>query len=354
MAVTIEPHELEPFRAVMRDLQTGAAWYYAQTASGGELGSTVRSFMANCQVLNDWFVNAIDDAASYKALFDQPRRTGADVIDAMKYVRNVSQHVLHVVKPSDTAVLVGGQFGLRGYFQWEAIPEEVHAKLRKGTQALRPTYEANLSGKELLGTMMEVLRFYADVAPSLVHRDEHGEWTGFPLMSQPGILDPIHPEEPRWDIAQARVWMDIRGPGGDARVICGQVTIDEVPYFFGYTFVGRLSFAPFVETAMQINKDIAIGFPYLEGNLAANVFDVSGEHVDARQGRVYRSSEDLATWTTRSAQVEAREDWCSPGFDLDSWRIPCALEGGGLTPDYVAHGVRRARRLNALVPPRHL
>ena len=72
MAVTVEAHKLEPFRAVMRDLQTGAARYYAQTPSGGELGSTVRSFMANCQVLNDWFANAIDDAASYKTLFDQP------------------------------------------------------------------------------------------------------------------------------------------------------------------------------------------------------------------------------------------------------------------------------------------
>lgn len=354
MTVTIELHELEPLRAVMRDLQTGAARYYAQTASGSELGSTVRSFIANCQVLNEWFEREIADAASYTALFSEPRHTDADVIDAVKYVRNVSQHVLHVVKPSDMMILVGGELGYRGYYEWEAIPEDVHNKLHRPTQELRPAYEANLEGKDPMDTMMAVLRFYAAIAPNIVHRDEHGEWTGFPLMNQPGVPDPLHPEEPRGDIAQARVWMDGRRPGGDARVICGQVTIDEVPYFFGFTFVGRLSFAPFVETAAQINKDIALGFPYIEGNLAANVSDVGDEHPDVRQGTVYRSNGELATWTTRSIQVEACEDWCSPGFDLDSWRMPVTLEVGGLTPDYVAHGVRRARRLNALVPPRGL
>lgn len=354
MTVTIEPNELEPLNTVMRDLQTGAARYYADTASGGELGSTVRMFIANCQILNDWFVNAIADATSYKALFDLPRHAGADIIDAMKYVRNVSQHVLHVVKPSDSVSLVGGTFGFRFYAQWEAIPAEVHEKLRSGTQALSPTYEANLEGKELMGTMMAVLRFYAEVAPSIVHRDQHGEWTGFPLMSQPGIPDPLHPEEPRGNLAQARSWMDNRRPGGDARVICGRVTIEGVQYFYGYTFVGRLSFTPFYETTAQINQDIAMGFPYLEGNLAKNVTDVSAENPDARQGHVIGSDDDLATWTTIVAKVEAGEDWCSPGFEPDEWRRECAIENAGRVPDFMAYGVRRARRLNALVPPRRV
>ena len=154
----------------MRDLQIGAARYYAETASGGEIGATVRAFIANCQILNDWFVNAIADAASYSALFGPIRHAGADVIDAMKHVRNVSQHVLHVVKPSDTVALVGGTLGLRSCTRWEAIPMDVHANLHRRTQALRPTYEANLEGKELMGAMMAVLRFYADVAPNIVHR----------------------------------------------------------------------------------------------------------------------------------------------------------------------------------------
>ncbi|MGN5734989.1 hypothetical protein [Arthrobacter psychrochitiniphilus] len=350
----IEPNELEPFRTVMRDLQTGAARYYAETASAGELGSTVRAFIANCQILNDWFLNAIVDAASYEALFNQPRLADSDVIDAMKYVRNVSQHVLHVVKPSDTMTLVGGTSGYRSYAQWEAIPTEVHVKLHRRTQALRPAYEASLEGKELMSTMMAVLRFYAGVAPNIVHRDQHGEWTGFPLMSQPGISDPLHPEEPMGNLARARAWMDSRRPGGDARVICGLATIDGVQYYYGYTFVGRLAFAPFYETIAQINQDIALGFPYFEGNVAANASDVSAEHPEALQGHVVGSHEDLATWSTRITRVEAREDWCSPGRDPDRWRSECTLEIAGVLPDCMAHGVRRARRLNALVPPRRL
>lgn len=337
----------------MRDLQIGAARYYAQTAAGGELGSTVRAFIANCQVLNDWFVDAIADAQSYKALFAPPRHADADIIDAMRYVRNVSQHVLHVVKPSDSVTLVGGTLGFRTYAEWEAIPAAIHQKLRTGTKALSPTYEANLVGKELMSTMMAVLRFYAEVAPSIVHRDRHGEWTGFPLMNQPGIPDPLHPEEPRGNIAQARVWMDSRRPGGDSRVICGQVTIDGVQYFYGYTFVGRLSFTPFYETVAQINKDIALGFLYLEGNLAANASDVSAEHPEALQGHVVGSNDDLTTWAKVVTQVEAGEDWSSVGRDPDKWRRECAIENAGSVPDFVAYGVRRARRLNALVPPRH-
>lgn len=351
MTVTIESDELQPFRTVMRDLQTGAARYYAETASGGELGSMVRSFIANCQVLNDWFVNAIADAESYKALFNQARHPDADVVDAVRYVRNVSQHVLHVVQPSDTMTLVGGTFGFRSYAQWETIPLEVHAKLRPKTQLLRPAYVANLEGHELMSTMMAVLRFYAEIAPIIVHRDQFGEWTGFPLMSQPGISDPLHPEEPRGDISRARAWMDSRRPGGDARVICGCTTIDGTQYVYGYTFVGRLSFTPFFETTSQINKDLALSFPYLEGDLGANVFDVSTEHPEARQGHVLASGDDLATWTTFVAQIGADEDWCSPGFDPDIWRRECLLEVIGVLPDFVAYGVRRARRLNAIVPP---
>ncbi len=349
----ISANELEPIRTVMRDLQIGAARYYAQTASGGEIGATVRAFIANCQILNEWFSKSIADSASYKALFARPRHAGADVIDAMKYVRNVSQHVLHVIKPSDTAVLVGGVFGYRTYEQWDAIPVDVHAKLHPGTQALRPAYEGHLEGREVMRAMMAVLRFYAEIAPNIVHRDKHGEWTGFPLMSQPGISDPLHPEEPRGDIAQARAWMDSRRPGGDARVMCGQVTVGGVQYITGYTFVGRLAFAPFYETITQINQDIALGFTYLEGNLAANVSDVSDKHPEALQGHVIGSDKDLATWTTKVIQVESGDDWCAPGMVSDRWRMECQLEGTGLVPEHMAHGVRRARRLNALVPPRH-
>jgi hypothetical protein len=352
MVVTIAPNELGPLKTVMRDLQLAAASYYAATASGGELGSTVRSFITNCQTLNDWLTSAVIDKATYKALFSSPRHDGADVIDAVKYVRNVSQHVLHVVKPSDSVTLVGGTFGYRAYLQWESVPEGVHAQLHRGTQGLLPAYRANLEGKEVMSTMMAVLRFFADVTPSIIHRDQHGEWTGFPLMSQPGISDPLHPEEPRGNIEQARAWMDNRRPNGDSRLICGQVSIKGVPYVYGYTFVGRLAFTPFYETIPQIHHDIALGFPYLEGTLSAHATDVSEEHPDALQGQVVGSREDLASWTTPVARIESMDDWCSPGLDRDSWDRRCGLEAGVLVPDFMAYGIRRARRLNALAPTR--
>ncbi|WP_160482412.1 hypothetical protein [Clavibacter michiganensis] len=247
MAVTIAPKELGPVKTVMRDLQLAAARYHAETADGGELGSTVRAFITHCQTLNDWYANAIADTATYKQYLTSRRDAGADVIDAVKYVRNLSQHVLHVIKPSDTVTLVGGAFGYRTYAQWEAIPDGVHAKLRPGTQALRPAYQTTLEGKEVMSTMMDVLRFFADVAPGTIHRDHNGEWTGFPLMNQPGMPDPLHPEEPRGNIAQAREWMNNRRPNGDGRVICGQVSVAGAAYVYGYTFVGRLAFTPFYE-----------------------------------------------------------------------------------------------------------
>jgi hypothetical protein len=353
MVVTIAPNELSPLKTIMRDLQLAAANYYAATASGGELGSTVRSFITNCQTLNDWLTSSIIDAATYKTSFRSPRLDGAGVIEAIKYVRNISQHVLHVVEPSDTVTLVGGTFGYRTYLQWEPVPEGVHAQLHRVTQGLLPAYQANLEGKEMMSTMMAVLRFFSKVTPSIVHRDQYGEWTGFPLMSQPGISDPLHPEEPRGNIQQARAWMDNRRPNGDSRVICGQVSIDEVPYVYGYTFVGRLAFTPFYETVPQIHRDIALGFPYLKGTLSAHAIDVSEEHPDALQGQVVGSREDLADWTTPVGRIESVEDWCSPGLDRDSWDRRCGLEAGTLVPDFVAYGIRRARRLNALVPPRH-
>lgn len=354
MVVTISPDELEPFRTVMRDLQIGAATYYAHTALGEDLGSTVRSFISNCQNLNDWFINESTDAASYKANFSSSRHPGADVIDAMKYVRNVSQHVLHVVKPSDAVTLIGGDLGFRIYAEWETIPENIHAKLMKRTQQLRPLYESHLQGKEVMSTMLDVLRFYSDVAPSIVHRDAKGEWTGFPLMSQPGVSTPLHPEEPVGNIQQANIWLNNRLPGGAVRVICGQATIREVQYVYGYTFVDRLSFAPFYEQIDQVNKDIAGGFPYCQGNLPANVSDVSDQHPDAPQSQVLQSLSEIETWTTPVTQITHDTDWLTPGIDLESLRQGGELEIPDPWPDYAAHQIRRARRLNALVPPRRV
>jgi hypothetical protein len=346
--VAIKPDELAPLRTVMRDLQLSASGYYAGTARGEDLGALVREFITHTQTINDWLTNAIDDADSYKAHFGSSRHSRADYVDAVKYVRKVSQHVMHIVSPDDEITLVGGTFGMRFYAHWDEVPAAVHNKLRPGTQSLKRAYDATLVGKEVMSTMMEVLRFYADVVPDTVHRDLKGEWTGFPLMSQPGMSHALHPEEPL-DRAAARAWMDGRRPGGSSRVIFGQVTVEGTPYLFGFTFDGRHSFAPFSETIEQVNHDISLGFPYFSGDLAANVVVANEQFPDALQGDVLASREEVSSWGTPVNRVEEQGDW--PDVDGEDWSQFVGLENKSLIPESMRYEVRRARRLNALTPP---
>lgn len=348
MPVTVRPDELAPLRTVMRDLQLSASRYYAGTASSEDLGALVREFITHTQTVNDWLTNAVGDAASYKAHFGTPRHLLADYIDANKYVRNVSQHVMHIVSPDDEVNLVGGTLGMRLYAHWDEVPAAVHAKLRPGTQSLRPAYDAKLFGKEVMSTMMEVLRFYADVVPDVIHRDLNGEWTGFPLMNQPGMSHALHPEEPS-DSAEARAWMDGRRPGGSSRVICGQVTVEDRPYVFGFTFDGRHSFAAFSETIEQVNHDISLGFPYFSGDLAANVEGANEAFPDALQGVVLASREEVSSWGTPVTRVHVQGDWST--IDGEGWSQFVGLENKAIVPISMRHEIRRARRLNALTPP---
>lgn len=349
--LTLTTSEIAPLREVMRDLQVSVAAYYAETARGGDLGPRVRGFLVAAQTLNDLLTNQIAQSAIYKQLFAGQRHPGTDLIEAVKFARNVVQHVLHIVRPSDEITIVGGDLGIRIYAVWDRIPASVVAQLHTRTQRLEPAYLSELEGHEVTGTMMSVLRFFADVAPSIVHRDSRNEWTGFPLLSQPGMNTSLHPEEPI-DPADARQWMDSRAPGGDCRVVCGQVTIKEQPYIYGQTFIGRHSFAPFVETVEQANQDIALGYPYLEGNLAANFDDVTDQFPDALQGAVIASRSDVLTWASPIAHIDARDDWRAPGIDADSWARVVKLEIDTRLPAGFTFGPRRARRLNALVPPR--
>jgi len=334
----------------MRDLQLSVSEYYAETAGPGDLGRRVRGFLTATQTLNDLLANQIAEGLRYKTLFSTNRHPGAGLIEGVKFARNVQQHVLHIVRPSDEMTLIGGTLGFRLYAQWDEVPAHVVAQLRPATQALEPQYQAELLGKEVTSTMIAVLRFFAEVVPQIVHRDVHGEWSGFPLLSQPGVSSVIHPEEPE-DRELARAWMDGRRPGGDCRVICGQVTVDEVPYVYGHTFVGRLSFAPFVETVEQTNFDMSLGYPYLEGNLAANFDDVTDRFDNAHQGAVLQSRGDVSSWATQTTSISGRADWNAPGVLAESWEQVVRMEIDTRIPGF-SFNPRRARRLNALVPPR--
>lgn len=334
----------------MHDTQQSVTDYYAATASGGDLGRSVRAFLVSAQTLNDLFSNAVADAVTYKAILSGACQAESDLINAVKYARNVDQHVLHIIRPDDeTHTLVGGTFGMRMYAFWDEIPARAHAQLRKSTQALKPAYEAALQGQEVTGTMLELLRFYARIAPTIVHRDHHGEWSGFPLMSQPGMPSPLHPEEPG-DVERALDWLSNRRPGGDARLICGQFSLDGTPHLYGHTFVGRYSFAPWIDSAEQVNIDIGLGYVYLKGSLEGRLIDVSSRFPEARQGGVLMSHDEMKSWATPIARVDDDDDWCGD-TNAEIWERYVRLERGELTPAPMAYGLRRARRLNALVPP---
>lgn len=349
--VSVSRDEVLALREGMRDVQAAVADYYAETARGGDLGTTVRAFLVNTQTLNEQFSKNVSDAASYNALFTASTHSGVDFINAVKYARNVQQHVLHIVRPSDDKSLIGGLHGMRTYAFWDQIPQTAHEKLHRGTQSLKPAYDTVLLGQEVTQTMLEVLRFYSEVAPEIVHRDGRGEWSSFPLMNQPAVLSPqLHPEEPK-NVTDAQAWLNDRVPNGDARVVSGQVTVNDVQYVVGSTFVGRLSFAPFVETVDQVNRDISAGFPYLAGEAAKNLEDATSGFAHA-QGGVFRSRTALESWTSKIMSVEAKEDWCVL-FDMDQWQHMIRIETTDPIPEELAYEVRRSRRLNAVVPLNH-
>lgn len=351
--VELTPAEIPRLREAMGDIQVAVAKYYAQTAQGGDVGVAVRGFLASAQVVNDLLSNQATDRASYRALFVQraaPSPAAFKVIEGVKYARNVAQHVLHSVRLSDENALIGGQFGLRTYAVWDEVPQAAHDQLtNKRTQALRASYDSALLGREVVSTMMSTLRFYQSVNPAIVHRDARGEWTGFPLMSQPGVTAPLHPEEPT-DLEAAWKWLDGRVPNGDSRVVCGQVTIDSIRYLYGFTFIGRHSFTPFAETVRQVEYDLTAGASYLEGDLWANVDDATG-HFPRAQGVVLFSRRELDSWASPITELQREADW-SLGDDSEVWLGVIRTEqlSAGL-PLSVTYGVRRARRLNACVAP---
>lgn len=362
LQVTVSAEELPPLREAMGDIQRAVARYYAATARGADLGDPVRTFLLKAQTLNDRFANTVRDRGSYKNLFAAEKHTDEDLldaaklIDAVRYARNVDQHVLHIVQPQAKA-LIGGDLGMRIYAYWEEIPLAAHQKLRPRTAKLKPSYDAYLQGREVTTTMLAVLRFYAGIAEDIVHRDHRGEWTGFPLTSQPGMATPLHPEEPT-EIATAQTWLNNRPPNGDSRIICAQLLEDDTRYLLGLTFTGRFSFTPFVETSEQVNRDLELGFPYMLGDIARNLFDASEQFVDAKQHPVLASRTDAESWASPVSAAEEvenrlsplRADSLYPPFEAEDWRRLVRTERSDIYPVSMRYESRRARRLNALVP----
>lgn len=351
--VKLTPAETAALRVAMGDVQASVARFYADTARRADLDAAVRSFVANAQVVNDLLTNQAKNAADYKALFHQgtvPSPGSLEVINGVKYARIIAQHVLHIVRFSDDSAMVGGTFGVRKYAVWNAVDQTAHDRVtNRRKEQLKASYDSALRGREVVETMLEVLRFFQAVNPEIVLRDTQGEWVGFPLMSQPGVAAPLHPEEPL-DVESAWQWLNDRPPNGDARVVCGQVTLDGTRYLCGFTFAGRHTFVPFAETIQQVERDLVAGAIYLEGDVWANVIDATSYFPQA-QGAVFFSRDELGTWTVPVNELEREVDWCLRN-DPETWLRVARVErvGDGL-PVALAYGARRSRRLNACTPP---
>lgn len=135
-------------------------------------------------------------------------------------------------------------------------------------------------------------------------------------------------------------------------MVCCQLASEGSKYLLGPTFIGRLSFTPFVESRTQVNCDVDAGFPYLVGDVSRNIEEVTERFPEAKQGAVFQSRNDVTCWASPIKQLNAEGDWCR--FQtLGFWKRVMRTEGLGM-PSFdprFYYGVRRSRRLNALVPP---
>lgn len=341
--LTMPPSQLGALRSAMRDVQVSIGDYYRETARTDDpdaLATRVRSCVGFIQVLNELIRKQSGANLTYRAMFDAPEDPRVGVIRAFEYARHLTQHVLHPVRPNTSALIGGLTVGMRIYAVWEDVPLAAHGRLKDPTKVLKPDYDQYLKAEEVTGTFLDAARFFFEVCPDLVHRDANGEWTGLPLRHQAGVPNRLHPEEPL-DEAAAILWLAQRRPGGDRRVISGSLrSPDGEPITYGFTFVGRCSFTPFFETVEQVNADIANGYPYHLGDVAAHVTD-RGADFKLSGRAAFCSDTDVEEWAGDPLD-EVPESPESPAVAMFDWTMMCAQESSYLT--------RRERRLNASLP----
>lgn len=336
----------------MRDLQVSIGDFYRCSNGFGVeadvLATPVRACIGFVQVLNELLRKQTSRAVEYRSMFETPADGRVGIIEAFEYVRHVTQHV-DPVRPTSAATFGGVGLGFRTYARWQTVPLALHERLTTSTKALRPRYEQHLQDQEVVGTLFDAARFFAEVCPDLVHRQDNGEWTGFPLRHQPGVSSRLHPEEPE-DEAEALRWMARRRPGGDFRVITGSLTDSERgPIIFGLTFTHRCAFVPFFETVDQVNDDLALGFDYYEADVAANTTEMGGDFGLPPGRSVLCSEHPAAHWAgERLDEAPRREDHTTFG-SLNFWQMMWSLEEALGAQSFLT---RRERRLNASLPHR--
>ena len=345
--LALPPAQLATLRSAMRDLQVSIGDYYRRSEGSGVeaevLATPARSSIGFVWVLNELFRKQTSRTAEYCAIFEPPMGLQAELIQAFEYLRHVTQHI-DPVHPQSAATVGGAGLEFRTYATWKEVPSSVHERLTSSTKALKPIYERNLQGQEVVGTLLNAARFFAEVCPDIVHRQANGEWTGFPLRYQAGVSARLHPEEPEDQVA-ALAWMARRRPGGDLRVVCGSITdATRGPILFGLTFTGGCAFVPFFETLDQVNDDIALKFEYYEADVAANTLEKGPRIRDARKSICPLQRAAGSAVGRRTAERGPRKEDHATFARLDFWNTLWSLEAGSDAQSFLT---RRERRLNA-------
>ena len=345
--LALPPAQLATLRSAMRDLQVSIGDYYRRSEGSGVeaevLATPARSSIGFVWVLNELFRKQTSRTAEYCAIFEPPMGLQAELIQAFEYLRHVTQHI-DPVHPQSAATVGGAGLEFRTYATWKEVPSSVHERLTSSTKALKPIYERNLQGQEVVGTLLNAARFFAEVCPDIVHRQANGEWTGFPLRYQAGVSARLHPEEPEDQVA-ALAWMARRRPGGDLRVVCGSITdATRGPILFGLTFTGGCAFVPFFETLDQVNDDIALKFEYYEADVAANTLEKGPEFGMPASRSVLCSEQPVPQWAGAPLSEAPRKEDHATFARLDFWNTLWSLEAGSDAQSFLT---RRERRLNA-------
>lgn len=233
---TVRPRrsEVVDLQSAMRDIQVSIASHHDAAAgfhSNSEGFETpARATVAFIQKVNDVLRQQIGQAEKYRRIFGQQLdagHPGAELIEAFRYVRNVMTHQLFRATPTSTSVVGGAGIGYQTASCWDSVPRGVHNRLRDRTRPLKKYYDRHLVGQLVTDSFLDAAKYFAEICPMIVHRDQRGEWTGFPLRSQPGVAMRLHPLEPALvpgDLPSLRRnerWLNRRAPGGTFRLLCG-------------------------------------------------------------------------------------------------------------------------------------
>ncbi len=340
--------EVAGLRAAMRDVQvTARAFHDASTGfvSADHLASPAKNAVGAIQVVNDLLTNEFSQRTPYASFFEHPT-DGAETVLGFRYLRNVIQHLIHPVVPVRNSAVGGLGLGYRTFSTWSEVPASVDLKLRPRTRELRPHFERRLQGHEVMGSLLDASAFFASAVPELVHRASDDEWTGFPLRSQPGVRDRLHPEEPA-DETSAASWLDARRPGGDRRVLCGGLLDVDSVLLFGMTFRGSCVMTPFFETPAQVDADIALGYRYYDAPVAEHVHLIRLDDRCDAFNNTYCSPTDIASWTETPLAKAPTAPFESRFAEVAWWRDLSRLER---PPNLQWYITRRERRLCAWYP----